>query len=182
VKTHKIRAELYESVAEIVRGLDPDTLHPAFPRARAVATAAEQELDRRKRELADVDRVVAELPARIQRGEVAAADALPRALRDREAKAMMLGPQEAELAKARAAVEREQKNAARAVEVERDRRVRVLERAAAELAPALQELRELAYAISATIGPGAILTLEWPGSPAADQRSRSAFAGVLAGV
>lgn len=167
--TKKISIELPTKIAE---GLTTRDLHPSLARSQQTASDVEQALERARRDLAERERVVASLPERITRGEVKAS-ALTDALRDRDAAALLIPPAEVALAKARERVSAEEKNASRALEREIERRHHVLVKAAAEIAPILEELASMATALTQAESPTAIpCSPEWPCSPACDAHHR----------
>jgi chromosome segregation ATPase len=169
----KIKAEL-PSLEKVVGGLDARTLHPALAAAELAVTKAGREVDRVRGELAGLERKVSELPERIRTGTARPRD-LADSLVERDACALQIEPIQAALAKARDRVTAEEKAAKAAIDREIGRRVELLEKAAAEVSPYLDELAALAAALASTQGPGAILTsVTWPSSPAEDAQRRQA--------
>ncbi|MDQ3299968.1 MAG: hypothetical protein M3619_25595 [Myxococcota bacterium] len=150
----------------LLDGLTPRALHPPLVKAESAAERAAQALEQSRRELADRERVVAGLPARIQRGETKAS-ALSEALRERDAAALLVEPAEAALESARARVVVEEKSAARALEREVERRTDLLERAAADLRPVLDEIRQACTDLGRVLCPTSIgMVIDWPCSVA----------------
>lgn len=157
---------------KLTAALTPREVHPALVRAEEAAAAAERKLESARRELVDRERSVAELPAKVSRGEIKAT-ALTEALRERDAAALLIPHAESTLTKARERVVAEEKTAQLAVDHEYGKRADQLERAAADLAPALTELAELAAALAATRGPGVVLCIDWPCSPGCGANMRA---------
>jgi hypothetical protein len=175
VTIHKLKIE-FPTADEIARGLSPHEQHPKLAPAETAATEAEQALDHRRRDLAALEKRVAELPGEIQAGRTAASD-LVETMRKRDAAALMIRGAEQALTKATEQLLVEQKAAKLAVDRERDKRTERLERIAAEISPILGELRASAFALVRDLGPGAIPSLSWPSSPADDAAQR-AFASI----
>ncbi len=158
---------------KITAGLTSRELHAPLARAEQHASDAEQQLERRRSEFADHERIVAELPDRISRGEIKAS-ALTDALRDRDASALLVAPVELALAAARDRIIVEERIAKSAVEREFVRRVELLEAAAAEVSPALVEINALSQALASAYGAGGILgSVEWPDSPSTMAQMRT---------
>src|SRR5579862_5072122 len=93
IATHKIKCEAPANAADAIAGLSPRELRPQLGKVEAAAHEAEQTLDRRKRELTELDGRVAALPAEIQAGRVAASK-LTEMLRARDAAALLIAPAE----------------------------------------------------------------------------------------
>lgn len=168
-----IKIEL-PTAAELVAGLDLRHLHEPLTRAELAAGEAERKCTRVRSDLAALERDVATLPARIQAGEVAAG-ALVEGLRERDAAALLIGPAEIALAKARAGVTAEEGRARQALDAEVARRREVLEKTAAEIAPVLEELRELSLSLSKVLDRDAVgfPAVSWPCDLSCDLRSRA---------
>jgi hypothetical protein len=149
----------------LVAGLAPRDVHPALVQAEEATAKAEQALERRRQQLMVLERIVADLPARIHRGEVKA-NALTEALRERDAAALLVQPATDTLAKVRERVPTEEKNAKLAVVREIERRSEQLDQVAKDIIPVLEELRELAQALARAQGPGWFATLDWTCPPA----------------
>lgn len=162
---------------DLLRGLEPRQVYQALVRAESDAAKAEQALERARPELAELERTVAELPARVQRGELKAS-ALTDALRERDARARSILSCEASLAKARERLDLEQKTAAAAVQREIERRAEVLGRVAAELAPVLAELHTLSDQLARAANPlalGGFVDVDWPCAGRCDLERRIAM-------
>jgi hypothetical protein len=159
----KIKIEL-PTTDQLLHGLSPHEVHPPLVAARAAVVAAEHALGRKRAELADHEKTVAALPDRIQRGDLRT-DVLTNGLRARDAAALVIGPAEAALAKARERLPVEERAAKQALEREVHRRLEQLERTAAELAPVLTTLNELSRALALVLAPTAIggfPSVDWP--------------------
>lgn len=165
---------------QLTAGLTPRGVHLPLVRAEEAVAKLEQSLADRRRELADREQTVADLPARITRGEVAAR-ALPEALRERDAAALLVAPAESSLVAARERVVAEEQRAQAAVTREFSARAEQLERAAADLGLGLAEISELAAALAAARGAGAILSsVDWQCSPRCSASSRTLLSGIVA--
>ncbi len=140
---------------KLLAGLTPREAHPPLVRAEEAAAAAEQALERARRELAEHERICAAMPARVQAGQVRAS-ALDDALRARDARALLVGSAEHALATARERVAAEERNAAVARSREIDRRMDALVRTENELAAALAEIDDLALALARLQDPRVI--------------------------
>ncbi|MEO9187543.1 MAG: hypothetical protein ABI467_28870 [Kofleriaceae bacterium] len=174
--TTKLKIDL-PARAELVAGLDARTCHPALVKAEQAVADAERALARCRAELAEHERLVGELPARVQRGEVKAS-ALADGMRQRDGAALLVGAADDAFGKARVRQATEEKAGKLAADREFSRRVAVLEKAAAELSPVLEELSDLAAALASTQGPGVMLNVDWPASPADGVRLRGLLAGI----
>lgn len=151
------------SSEELLAGLDLHELHRPLARAERDLAEAERKLEAGRQRLAELEREVVALPGRIAAGQ-APASALRNALVERDGQALQVRPLEEAVIEARGRVEFEQRHARRALEREVERRAKSLARAAAELTPILDALRELDFALGQIIdrrnvGVGG---LSWP--------------------
>jgi hypothetical protein len=164
VTKHKIEIKL-PSTEDLTAGLTLQQVYPDLERAQESVAKAEQSLDRARRELAERERRIVDLPAKIHRGEVKAS-ALTDALRERDAAALLVLPAEQALQKARETVTSEEKYAKVALEREFERRWKPIEQAAAEVTALLTEIGERATALSKVQCPEGICCYpSWPCSP-----------------
>lgn len=150
--------------SELTAGADLATVHPKLPRAEAAFVEAEQALASVR---AETRRMEAELPIlaeKIHRGE-APASALEPARRALDVQALKIRPYEQALANARGKVAAETQAARKALEAEVAKRARQLEKIAAELAPILEKLTDLDFALARILDPQAMTTgaeIVWP--------------------
>jgi hypothetical protein len=150
------------SAAKLVDGLTPREVHPRLGTAEEAVFTATRQVEVARLTLEARASEVATLPARISRGEAPAGE-LADALRRRDAASLMIAPAQRALDAARAAFDVETTAARRALEREVLRRREILARAVEQLAPTLDELRDLELALSRVLdGANVGLGIEWP--------------------
>jgi multidrug resistance efflux pump len=164
---------------DLVAGLSTHELHPALARAEEELAGAERDLEAARAELKRLEGEVASLPGRIRSG-VAPASALAETILARDAQAVSLPDFELAVAEARDHVKVEQRRARDAFNAEAAKRRAILEKAIAELNPALEEIRALEWTLGLAIDPRAIgVGLRWV-EPLATEVDKNDIAAAVA--
>ena len=161
MKTHTLKVTI-PSEQEIVSGLALHTLHPKLTAAEEKHAESMGRLDAARAELAQRERDVDGLPARIASGHAAPGD-LDRAMLQRDAAALRLGPLELAEAEALDRVQLETGRAQDARKAAIEQRRALLAKAAEQIAPLLDTLREAEGALARALEPDMYhLNLTWP--------------------
>ena len=169
---------------ELLRGLDLHTIRPELSHAERELVAARSKLDGAREYLGAVQRALTELPPLVANGEKSI-DELARAEAQAKVQPLVVAQCERALADAQAAVLEEQKAARRVLEAEVARRRVFLVTAVAEIAPALEEIKALEFALGQALGHDVRgLNVTWPLSNAhevgqANMRMAASHMGML---